>query len=355
MKIGVFATFMSPLATPQMIRDFGRRAEGMGLELDLDGRARRAVRQEHLRLSRVQGRPHPGASRAAGCWTSSLPSAFWPPRRPSVRLGTGVALVPQRNPIYTAKEVCTLDWLTDGRIDFRHRRRLEQGGGRGLRLQLGGSRRALRRVPRGHATAVDRAGRRLRGQMGEVRDHAGWIPSRSRSRTCRSSSAAMPKPPSAAPCASAPAGTASTVDPAATKEMLAKLDAAFAKAGRKRGATSRSSSLRRCRCRLTRCRNMPSSAWIGCWSTSEASGPNEWINDWPRSRIWPGSPPNSRPTMLEVPDQKRRYSVFFGAASVIQEAASGPGAVPATRCQIFSRRDEQTKALWIAWQTTPKR
>ena len=26
--------------------------------------------------------------------------------------------MPQRNPIYTAKEMCTLDWLTDGRIDF---------------------------------------------------------------------------------------------------------------------------------------------------------------------------------------------------------------------------------------------
>jgi probable F420-dependent oxidoreductase len=35
-----------------------------------------------------------------------------------VRFGTGVALVPQRNPIYTAKEVCTLDWLSDGRFDF---------------------------------------------------------------------------------------------------------------------------------------------------------------------------------------------------------------------------------------------
>src|SRR5918996_1700652 len=35
-----------------------------------------------------------------------------------LRLGTGVALVPQRNPIYTAKEMCTLDWLSDGRIDF---------------------------------------------------------------------------------------------------------------------------------------------------------------------------------------------------------------------------------------------
>ena len=35
-----------------------------------------------------------------------------------LRFGTGVALVPQRNPIYTAKEMCTLDWLTAGRIDF---------------------------------------------------------------------------------------------------------------------------------------------------------------------------------------------------------------------------------------------
>ena len=26
--------------------------------------------------------------------------------------------MPQRNPIYTAKEMCTLDWLTEGRIDF---------------------------------------------------------------------------------------------------------------------------------------------------------------------------------------------------------------------------------------------
>ena len=31
-----------------------------------------------------------------------------------LRFGTGVALVPQRNPIYTAKEMCTLDWLTEG-------------------------------------------------------------------------------------------------------------------------------------------------------------------------------------------------------------------------------------------------
>jgi probable F420-dependent oxidoreductase len=35
-----------------------------------------------------------------------------------IRLGTGICLVPQRNPVYTAKEVANLDWLSGGRVDF---------------------------------------------------------------------------------------------------------------------------------------------------------------------------------------------------------------------------------------------
>ncbi len=35
-----------------------------------------------------------------------------------VRLGTGICLVPQRNPVYTAKEIATLDVLSRGRVDF---------------------------------------------------------------------------------------------------------------------------------------------------------------------------------------------------------------------------------------------
>jgi probable F420-dependent oxidoreductase len=35
-----------------------------------------------------------------------------------IRLGTGVCLVPQRQPIYTAKMVADLDYLSDGRVDF---------------------------------------------------------------------------------------------------------------------------------------------------------------------------------------------------------------------------------------------
>jgi len=36
----------------------------------------------------------------------------------TVRLGTAMCLVPQRNPVYTAKEVATVDWLSSGRVDL---------------------------------------------------------------------------------------------------------------------------------------------------------------------------------------------------------------------------------------------
>jgi len=35
-----------------------------------------------------------------------------------IRLGTGICLVPQRNPVYTAKQVAGLDVLSNGRVDF---------------------------------------------------------------------------------------------------------------------------------------------------------------------------------------------------------------------------------------------
>jgi probable F420-dependent oxidoreductase len=35
-----------------------------------------------------------------------------------VRLGSGICLLPQRNPVYTGKEVATADWLSNGRVDL---------------------------------------------------------------------------------------------------------------------------------------------------------------------------------------------------------------------------------------------
>jgi probable F420-dependent oxidoreductase len=36
----------------------------------------------------------------------------------TVRLGTAMLLLPQRNPVYVAKEVSSLDWLSGGRVDL---------------------------------------------------------------------------------------------------------------------------------------------------------------------------------------------------------------------------------------------
>jgi alkanesulfonate monooxygenase SsuD/methylene tetrahydromethanopterin reductase-like flavin-dependent oxidoreductase (luciferase family) len=117
MKIGVFATFMSPLATPQMIRDLGRRAEDIGLDSIWMG--------EHVVLFDRNTFGYPGAKDGripvpdgGGMLDVTATFGFLAAATTRLRLGTGVALVPQRNPLYTAKEICTLDWLTDGRIDF---------------------------------------------------------------------------------------------------------------------------------------------------------------------------------------------------------------------------------------------
>lgn len=117
MKIGVFATFMSPQATPAMIRDFGKRAEGIGLDSIWMG--------EHVALFDKNTYGYPGSKdgripvpEGGGMLDVTATFGYLAGVTSKLRFGTGVALVPQRNPIYTAKEMATLDWLTDGRIDF---------------------------------------------------------------------------------------------------------------------------------------------------------------------------------------------------------------------------------------------
>lgn len=117
MKIGVFSTFMSPLATPHMIRDFGMRAENIGLNSIWMG--------EHVMLFDKNTYGYPGSKdgrlpvpEGGGMLDVTATFGFLAAVTTKLRFGTGVALMPQRNPIYTAKEISTLDWLTGGRIDF---------------------------------------------------------------------------------------------------------------------------------------------------------------------------------------------------------------------------------------------
>ncbi|MCB1647558.1 MAG: LLM class F420-dependent oxidoreductase [Pseudomonadales bacterium] len=117
MKIGLFSTFMSPLASPDMVRNFAIQAEAAGVDSLWLG--------EHVVLFHEMEFPYPGSAdgripvpEGGGLLDTTATFGFLAACTTKLRLGTGISLVPQRNPVYTAKEMATLDWLTGGRMDF---------------------------------------------------------------------------------------------------------------------------------------------------------------------------------------------------------------------------------------------
>ncbi len=117
MKIGTFSTFMSPICTPEVIGDIGRRAEKIGLDSIWMG--------EHVVLFDKTETPYPGSAdgklpvpEGGGMLDTVATFGYLAACTKTLRFGTGITLLPQRNPVYTAKEFATLDWLTGGRIDF---------------------------------------------------------------------------------------------------------------------------------------------------------------------------------------------------------------------------------------------
>lgn len=117
MQIGLFSTFMSPLADRAMIKDFAQQAEDIGVNSLWLG--------EHVVLFDEMTFPYPGSAdgkipvpQGGGMLDTVATFGFLASITERLRFGTGISLISQRNPIYTAKEFSTLDWLTDGRMDF---------------------------------------------------------------------------------------------------------------------------------------------------------------------------------------------------------------------------------------------
>lgn len=117
MKIGLFVPLASPLATPEFVRTVGLCAEDCGFHS--------LWAAEHVVLFDDYGSQYPYAE--DGKIPAQAESGFLDPFGAlsflaavtrEIRLGTGICLVPQRNPVYTAKEVANVDWLSDGRFDF---------------------------------------------------------------------------------------------------------------------------------------------------------------------------------------------------------------------------------------------
>ena len=117
MRFGLFSTFMSPLADRAMIKEFAQNAEAVGIDSLWLG--------EHVVLFDEMEFPYPGAAdgkipvpRGGGLLDTVATFGFLASITERMRFGSGISLISQRNPLYTAKEFATLDWLTGGRIDF---------------------------------------------------------------------------------------------------------------------------------------------------------------------------------------------------------------------------------------------
>lgn len=115
MKIGVQTGF-SGATSPELIADFGRIVEERGFHS--------VWVPEHVVFFRDYASRYPYAEDGRlpgdpdGVMEPLTALTFLAAVTERVRLGTGVLLVPQRNPLYTAKQTADVDYLSKGRLDL---------------------------------------------------------------------------------------------------------------------------------------------------------------------------------------------------------------------------------------------
>ncbi|MBM4337676.1 MAG: LLM class F420-dependent oxidoreductase [Deltaproteobacteria bacterium] len=117
MKLGVFCPLLGPVADAAYVRSFGETAEQLGFDS--------LWAAEHVVLFDEYGSKYPysadgriPAAPSSGMLEPFTTLAYLAALTNRIRLGTGVLLVPQRNPVYTAKEAANVDWLSGGRLDL---------------------------------------------------------------------------------------------------------------------------------------------------------------------------------------------------------------------------------------------
>lgn len=117
MRIGIFAALANPFATPDYLNTLGPAAEERGFHS--------IWAAEHVVLFDHYASKYPYAADGkipaggeSGMLEPFTALSFLAASTSRIRLGTGICLVPQRNPVYTAKQVADLDWVSNGRFDF---------------------------------------------------------------------------------------------------------------------------------------------------------------------------------------------------------------------------------------------
>ena len=113
MKFGIAFANSGPFAFPYALANLAQAAESVGVEsLWMVEHAAVPVGYESQYPYSPDGRM-PGENSPIP--DPVLPLAFVAALTKKIRLGTGVMILPQRHPVYVAKEAATLDVLSGGR------------------------------------------------------------------------------------------------------------------------------------------------------------------------------------------------------------------------------------------------
>jgi probable F420-dependent oxidoreductase len=117
MKFGVMFANTGPFVYPDAAAAFGRAAEDAGFES--------IWTVEHVVVPQgyESSYPYSRSGRMPGPEDADIPDPLiwltWvAAATTSLRLGTGILILPQRNPVITAKQVATLDVLSGGRVEL---------------------------------------------------------------------------------------------------------------------------------------------------------------------------------------------------------------------------------------------
>jgi probable F420-dependent oxidoreductase len=117
MKVGLFGVTANPFATPEYLHLLATAGEERGFHS--------LWVPEHVVLFDDYSSKYPYAADGripamseSGPLDPFAVLSFLAAITRTLRLGTGICLVPQRNPVYTAKDVASVDWLSNGRFDF---------------------------------------------------------------------------------------------------------------------------------------------------------------------------------------------------------------------------------------------
>jgi probable F420-dependent oxidoreductase len=117
MQLGLFLPTASPFANPEWLHEVAKEVEDR--HLDTVWMPEHVVQFEEYESRypySADGKFPSGP--ASGILEPMTTLAFLAALTKTVRLGTAICLLAQRNPVYAAKEASNLDWLSGGRVDL---------------------------------------------------------------------------------------------------------------------------------------------------------------------------------------------------------------------------------------------